>query len=261
MIVSKDNPRIKLVRSLASSHGRKKSGLYFIEGARLVEEAIEANEDILFIVYSSDFSDNALMKLIIDNGIDNFSVLPDVFINISDTATPQGVLAVLKQQQRDWREITTLERCLLLILDAVQDPGNVGTMIRTADAMGFSAIVAGRGTADQYNPKVLRAAMGSSFHVPVYNDVPLSEALTELVERASVLAAVPRGGIAVNEAPLAERTAIVIGNEARGIDEEVMHKTTCAVSIDMPGRAESLNASIAAGIIMYEVSRRWYYTS
>lgn len=259
MIVSKDNPRIKLVRSLASSHGRKKSGLYFIEGARLVEEAIEANEDILFIVYSSDFSDNALMKLIIDNGIDNFSVLPDVFVNIADTATPQGVLAVLKQQQNDWREITMLERCLLLILDAVQDPGNVGTMIRTADAMGFSAIVAGRGTADQYNPKVLRAAMGSSFHVPVYNDVPLSEALTELVERTSVLAAVPRGGIAVNEAPLAERTAIVIGNEARGIDEEVMHKTTCTVSIDMPGRAESLNASIAAGIIMYEVSRRWYY--
>jgi TrmH family RNA methyltransferase len=134
-------------------------------------------------------------------------------------------------------------------------------MIRTADAMGFSAVIAGQGTADQYNPKVLRAAMGSSFHVPVYNDVPLSEALTELMERVSVLAAVPRGGIAVNEVPLADRTAIIIGNEARGIREEVMRKTTCAISIDMPGRAESLNASIAAGIIMYEVSRRWYSTN
>ncbi|MDK2991094.1 MAG: methyltransferase, TrmH family [Clostridiales bacterium] len=258
MIVSKDNPRIKLVKSLASSHGRKKSGLYFIEGAKLVEEAIEANEDILFIICSSDFSDSALMKLIIDRGIDNFSVLPDVFVNIADTTTPQGVLAVLKQQQKDWREIAMLERCLLLVLDAVQDPGNVGTMIRTADAMGFSAVVAGQGTADQYNPKVLRAAMGSSFHVPVYNDVPLPEALSELTGRVSALAAVPRGGITVNEAPLDERTAIIIGNEARGINEEVMHRATYAVSIDMPGRAESLNASIAAGIIMYEISRRWY---
>lgn len=224
----------------------------------MVEEAIKANENILFAIYSSDFADSALMKLIIDRGIDSFSVLPEVFVNIADTATPQGVLAVLKQQQKDWREITMLERCLLLVLDAVQDPGNVGTMIRTADAMGFSAVVAGRGTADQYNPKVLRAAMGSSFHVPVYNDVPLPEALSELMGRVSILAAVPRGGIAVNEAPLADRTAIIIGNEAHGISEEVMHKTTCAVSIDMPGRAESLNASIAAGIIMYEVSRRWY---
>ncbi|AEE96915.1 TrmH family RNA methyltransferase [Mahella australiensis] len=261
MIISDGNPRIKLVRSLASSHGRKKSGLYFIEGAKLIEEAIKANEDILFIVYSSDFGDSTLLKLIIDRDIDNFSVLPDVFVNIADTATPQGVLAVLKQQQRDWHEIMMLEHCLLLVLDAVQDPGNVGTMIRTADAMGFSAVIAGRGTADQYNPKVLRAAMGSSFHMPVYNDVPLPEALTELMERVSVLAAVPRGGIDIDEAPLADRTAIIIGNEARGISDKVMDNAAYTVSIGMPGRAESLNASIAAGIIMYEISRRWYSTN
>lgn len=258
-ITAKDNPRIKLVKSLRSSHGRKKSGLYFIEGSKLIQEAVMAGERIEFVLYSTDFTDEHVMVLLSANDIPSFAVSPAVFDDIADTVTPQGILAVLRQKQVDWHDVVSMDRFLLLMLDAVQDPGNVGTMIRTADAMGFTAILAGEGSVDQYNPKVLRAAMGSSFHLPVYGDVPLENVMQSLEQKgASVLAAVPRGGISLDAVPVTDKMAIIIGNEARGISQRLVDKVSCAVSISMPGHAESLNASVAAGIMMYELSRRWH---
>jgi len=257
MITSKENRYVRLAKSLLSAHVRKKSGLYIIEGPKLLQEALCAGHDIEFVLYSSDIAGSTIVADVINKKISAFEVSPSIFKNISDMITPQGLIAVLRQENKNWRDLLKKKRFLTLALDGVQDPGNAGTMIRTADALGFDAVIMGAGSVEVFNPKTLRAAMGSTFHIPIYNNVHLPDMLNALDTGVAVLSTAPRGDISIEQADISCRTIIVIGSEAHGISQQVLNRASASISIEMPGKAESLNASVAAGIIIYEVSRKW----
>ena len=172
------------------------------------------------------------------------------------TDNPQGILAIIKIKTCELENLF-VDGSFLVVLDSIQDPGNMGTIIRTADAAGASGIIVSKGCVDIYNPKVLRATMGSIFHIPIclYDD--MTELIIQLKERAiKVFTSFLKGGANYSEQDMSGNIALVIGNEANGISKEIASLSDFLVRIPMIGRAESLNASIAAAILMYEVVRQ-----
>ena len=186
------------------------------------------------------------------------------FAKLSETVTPQGIGAVIKipwadlQDPADVFSVPNTGRFGILILENLQDPGNMGTIIRTADAAGFRAILCSKGTVDIYNSKVLRSTVGSLFRFPVLQMDFTGPALADCLKAAgySCIAAHPRGGVSLFEADLTGKMAVCIGNEAGGLSEELLARCDRTVTIPMPGGTESLNASVAAALMMYEVMRQ-----
>ncbi|MBR5501284.1 MAG: RNA methyltransferase, partial [Clostridia bacterium] len=178
---------------------------------------------------------------------------------LADTVTPQGIGAVLEFPTMPSLSEVLRKATRLLILENLQDPGNLGTCIRTADAFGFDAVLCVSDCVDAYNPKVLRSTVGSMFHIPVLR---IEENISTLLERVkgdgfAVYGAHPRGGAkAGDESLFTGKSAVIIGNEGAGLTEAAKRGSDCLVTIPMPGRAESLNAGIAASVLMYEVIRR-----
>ena len=181
---------------------------------------------------------------------------------LADTVTPQGIGAVLEFPTMPSLSEVLRKATRLLILENLQDPGNLGTCIRTADAFGFDAVLCVSDCVDAYNPKVLRSTVGSMFHIPVLR---IEENISTLLERVkgdgfAVYGAHPRGGAkAGDESLFTGKSAVIIGNEGAGLTEAAKRGSDCLVTIPMPGRAESLNAGIAASVLMYEVIRRKEY--
>lgn len=184
--------------------------------------------------------------------------LPDgLFASICDTENPQGILAVCKKLVWDEAAVFAKERPFFLLAEELNDPGNLGTVIRTADACGADAVFLSKGSVDLYNPKVLRSTMGSLFHVPVFQNVSLEEISEKLkADQIPLYAAHLKGESYPYALPLQEACAFLIGNEARGLSEKAAALCDQWVKIPMPGQAESLNASIAAGVLLYEVVRQ-----
>ena len=197
-------------------------------------------------------------------GCDIYTVSETVFKSISETTNPQGILATIKMADYDLEEMIIaksidVRKCdkYFVILDEIKDPGNMGTIIRTADAAGFNGVIVSKGCVDVYNPKVLRSTMGSIFHIPINLSQDLSYALKEIkMQNIRVYAAHTKGNLYYYEADMTQSTAIVIGNEAFGISDKTMESADELISIPITGRAESLNASVAAGILMYEPLRQ-----
>jgi TrmH family RNA methyltransferase len=171
------------------------------------------------------------------------------------TDQPQGVLAVARAPAQQLDDIALEERTTLLIADAVQDPGNFGTLVRIADAFAAAAVIALPGTVDVWNPKVVRATAGSAFHLPVISTDHSSASAWSSTHRFQVVGADVEGGPA-EDAKLDARVALVVGNEGAGLTPETRAWVHERISVRMPGNAESLNVSVAAGILMYLVSRR-----
>jgi len=262
-LTSSQNPIIKEVRALKNKSEREERGLYFIEGARFVSEALKEPTDIKYFVVSETFSSdegNAPLIAAVSDSPAQCYVVPDrLFDSISDTKTPQGVLAVIKLAKKGLKGMK-LPRGLLVVLDSIQDPGNMGTIIRTADAAGCAAVIVPEGCVDVFNPKVLRSTMGSLFHVPVYFAQSLTEALSTAKEQGFLICASHlEGSVSIYETDLSGNVALVIGSEAHGISEESRKMADILVRIPMQGRAESLNASIAAGIMIFEAMRQRLY--
>lgn len=255
-IFSKDNPAVKTVRSLQSRNGRKKSGLFFVEGNRIIEEAITyAAEHISYIVINSSFKN--LYEEKVKEYAESFDcfVVPDsLFKEISDTETPQGILAVIKSAHAAVSNFS-FEDNRIIILDSVRDPGNIGTIIRTAEAMGFNSIFLTKGCADIYSPKVLRSTMGSVFRTKIYEGCTTEE-LILLKEKGYTLSstALCENSVFLNEAKVPSKAAIVIGNEAEGVSAEILNISDMIIKIPMQGKTESLNAAVAAAIAMYHFS-------
>lgn len=288
-ITSGSNPIIKEVKALKTRKNREEKGLYFIEGIRFVEEAMDEDVSIEKLIISEglwsrksegceaknktvqggnapasrDLSDRIgqIMDCALKKIIPTY-LLPDkLFSELSDTETPQGIMAVVRMAKVFPEEILQQGACLLL-LDGLQDPGNLGTIIRTADAVGIEGILISKGSVDIYNPKVLRSTMGSIFHVPLAIGVDLQEMIPRLKDCGMrVLAAHLDGELAYYEADWKGKVAIIIGNEANGISPEVADLADVLVKIPMPGRAESLNASVAACLMMYEILRQNFVTN
>ncbi|GGE76623.1 TrmH family RNA methyltransferase [Priestia taiwanensis] len=245
-IDSIQNGSIKTWKKLHTKKERDKVGKFLVEGFHLVEEALKA-EVVETVLIIEDITFPSGWKM--DNA-DVVIVTKDIMQVLSETETPQGIIAVC--QKGDVADID-LQGGTYLLLDAVQDPGNIGTMIRTADAAGVRAVIIGNGSVDVYNSKAIRSTQGSLFHVPVIKG-DLKEWITKLqvngvkVYGTSLHEAKPYQEVAV-EGP----AALIVGNEGSGVQEEVLVMTDENLYIPIHGRAESLNVAVACGILLYYV--------
>lgn len=259
-IISSQNPLIKEVKSLKSRKDREAKGLFFVEGSRIVEEAANENTDIKYTVISEDYASGdegrRLSGILEKSGCRNYMVPDGLYKQLTDTETPQGILAVIGLGERRTIDDTGSDD-LYVILENIRDPGNMGTIMRTADAAGFTGVIVSSGCVDVYNTKVLRATMGSIFHIPVYYCSTAPDAVRLLKSKGiKVYASHLKGSCSLYEADMTVPASIVIGSEAEGVSEETALSADMLIRIPMPGRAESLNASVAAGIMMYEAVRQ-----
>ena len=254
-IESRDNKWVKRLNGLKIKKNRDKEGVFVAEGLRFINEvpadwAVEA-----YAVSETFAAENDLSRY---EKKAEVLCLPDgVFASVCDTENPQGILAVCKKLEWDEGAVFAKEHPFFLLAEELNDPGNLGTVIRTADACGADAVFLSKGSVDLYNPKVLRSTMGSLFHVPVFQNVDLNEISAKLKEKGIPLyAAHLKGDKFPYDLDLKASCAFIIGNEARGLSEKAADLCDRWVKIPMPGQAESLNASIAAGVLMYEVVRQ-----
>ncbi len=259
-IQSSQNNTIKEIKALHQKKHRDAQGLYFVEGIRFVYDAIDNEQKINKIIISDKLETlnggNQLISRISEACSDIYAVPDKLFREISDTQTPQGVLAVLEKRHTDL-QATIKAGNAIVVLDGLQDPGNVGTIIRTADAAGVSAVLMTKGCVDLYSPKVLRSTMGSVFHMPIFENLDITDIIQMLkANDYKVIASHLEGENNYYDEDLACKSAIIVGNEANGINDETAAAADRLVKIPMPGRAESLNASIAAGIMIYELVRQ-----
>ena len=247
-ITSLKNPRVIQWRSLKDRKGRKETGCFLVEGYKMVQEAVHSR----FPIEALLFSENRMNDR--DTSEIPFPVylLPDnVLAAVCNTMTPQGIAAIVRMTEASGAG----ER--LVVLDGVQDPGNVGTIIRTADAAGFDGVLLSAQCADVFGPKALRATMGSVFRMPLRVTDNLPAALEGLkAEGYSVLSSQLDGEPFDEVAPaIPEPFALVIGSEGNGVTDPVRALATHRVALPMRGGAESLNAAVAAGIMMYGLMR------
>lgn len=259
-IESSQNNTIKEIKALHLKKNRDSRGLYFVEGIRFVSDAAESGQEFVKVIISNKLQELNGGAKVIEQVT---AVCPEVFLvpeklfnELSDTQSPQGILAVLKKKEFD-RSRVIKEGGTVVVLDGLQDPGNVGTVIRTADAAGISAVLMTKGCVDLYAPKVLRATMGSVFHLPVFEGLNIVELIGQLkLEGYKVVASHLDGKNNYYDEDMTGKSAIIVGNEANGIGEETAEKADRLVKIPMPGRAESLNAAVAAALMIYETVRQ-----
>lgn len=243
MITSVQNKQVKEWRKLHQGKHRYETSQYLIEGFHLIEEAHKTNQPIDTVIVEEGIN----VPISIDD-YDVVTVSEQVFKAISQTETPQGIAAVVRMQ-----EVEIEHKKYVLLIDAIQDPGNLGTIIRTADAAGFSKIVLGRGTVDLYNDKVIRASQGSLFHIPIVQS-DLSEAIPRLqAEDFTIWATTLDNAKNYRDITPSEKTAILLGNEGSGVHERYIDLADELVKIPIFGKAESLNVGIAAGVLMYYI--------
>ena len=257
LIESGSNQTVKLTASLYEKKGRDKSGLFLIEGERFVNELLTQNAfPVSFFLLSEGFA----AKRDIDGYeeiADTYIVKDTLFRRISEEETPQGILAVCEQKRYAPEDILQGDNPLLLLLEEMQDPGNLGTALRLADASGADGVLLSPGCADVYNPKVLRAAAGSILRVPFASGIPMAEAIPILRARGvAVYAAMPDADALPYAFDLTKPAAFLVGNEARGLSVEASTAASAQIALPMPGGAESLNAAMACGILMYEAVRQ-----
>lgn len=251
-ISSVSNVSIKNWKKLHTRKERKKTKQFIIEGFHLVEEALNyKKEEILTIILREDLVHTKEVERLGIHAYEVVTVTENVARALSDTETNQGVFAILKITASS--KPASIEAPFLLI-DAVQDPGNVGTMIRSADAAGFQGVILGKGTVDLYNSKTLRSAQGSHFHLEVYEG-DLEDFIATFKEKE-----VPVWGTALDEQADSYKKievntpfALIVGNEGAGINEDILALTDRNIYIPMKGQAESLNVAIAASILMFHL--------
>ena len=242
MIHSAQNNKIKSANNLKKKRERDKTGQVLIEGAHLIEEAYKSHLKILqlFAVDIERLDDNLV------NYVEEvYEINIKVAEALSGTVTPQGFFAIIEKAHID---VTGAQQVLLI--DRIQDPGNMGTLIRTADAAGIDLIVLEKGTADPYQDKVLRASQGSVFHLPI-----VTEDLSTFIRKfnGNVYGTALENAVAFNQITSQEKFALLLGNEGEGVNPELLDQTTQNLNIPIYGKAESLNVAIAGSILLYHL--------
>ena len=292
LITSVNNQRVKEVANLKQKKYRTESGTFFAEGLRAVQEAVQY-ADVTELFYTeaeagrldevlkaagnvpadtkeksgnkknanNNNAGTAKKRNEAANGIRMYQVDEKVMAKLSDTKAPQGVLAVIRTPEQNLRQLrpgtASDNNAPVIILDRVQDPGNLGTIIRTADAVGALGLILLEGCVDAYSPKVVRASMGSLFHLPVVQDVTAEEALTWCYRNGYEPAATAlKNAQNVYKADISKKMAFLFGNEANGVAEELQAAAETRLFIPMAGLAESMNVAMAAGIILFEGLRQ-----
>jgi len=246
--------RRKVLGSLGHREARIREGIYLLEGPRSIHEALRSGAPVLEVLLTHALAETPAGRELAQAASDHGATVVTISENdcrlISDTRTPQGAFAVIARAHPGAE--TLIGDGLVLALDEVADPGNVGTLIRAADAFGCRAVVAGPGSADFENPKVLRAAMGSNFHLPLVTVADLPQVLRRLAgEGTDVFAATLSGADAyLTGESVGSRVCLVLGNEARGVSPDVLAAVQGELTVPCPGRAESLNVAMAGTVLL-----------
>lgn len=248
-ITSTKNPTVRALRDLKDRRTREETGRILVEGEVMIREALSCGLRIFDLL--ADERHEALAQEMETHGARAYAVPRGILEAVCETRTPQGVCASFSAPKPLSPDALP---SVIVALDGVQDPGNVGTIWRTADAAGFQCLLLGEGSADPLSPKVLRAAMGSGFRIPFSHAAPLSNALRELAGRGyTVIVSDLTGTDFYSRPDPGDKTVLVIGNEARGVSPEVRACANMRLKLPMRGGAESLNAAIAAAIMMYDL--------
>jgi len=252
-ITSPQNQYLKFLRKLYKTKNRKQKNLFILEGKNIIEEALNQSVDFKYIFMTPEFYENT--DLDFEDG--NFNsikvkyVEKDLLRKIADTVSPQGIIAIVKKPEYNFEQLKNKND--LLILDQIQDPGNMGTLIRTAVAAGMDGIIALKGCVDIYNLKVIRATMGTIFAFPILTRVDLKD-LKQLYQKNkfNLISADSSQGNSYSNVEYKRPLMLVIGNEGRGVRDEIIELSDRLVKIPIFGEIDSLNAAIAGGIIIYK---------
>lgn len=247
----------KLLQGLARRRGRAQEGLFLAEGVRVVEELLVSSIPVRLAVVSSTLEDSERGRALherLEALAPTRAVSPAELQRLAAAETAQGVLVAAETPRTSLEALRPGARATLLVLDAVQDPGNVGTLVRTADALDALGVVTLPGTADPWNPKVVRAAAGSLFRRPPV-EVTLEGLRRWLDEHGFTLLVAAMDGLSIEKLAPPARSALLVGNEGAGASEEARRAATQLVSVPTAGAAESLNVAVAAGILLYLLTR------
>lgn len=256
IITSKDNDFIKSVKKLKDKKYRDEQGVFIVEGIKIVDEAIKENAKIKNIVICSDYIESFSRDFM--EKLKNFEctyVNEKVFKIVSDVKNPQGVLAIIEKKNSS---NINYNEDIIVILDGIQDPGNLGTIIRTVDSIGVSQIIVSKETADAYNSKVIRSTMGAIYRVNIVEVDNLISTIKQVKENKFEVVATSLDTQNCIYDINFNKKAIVIGNEANGVSKDIMDEADIRVKIPMLGKTESLNAAVATGIVLYEYVRNKY---
>lgn len=258
-ISSKENELIKHIKKLKDKKERDSSNEYLIEGIKLIQEAIQENVNIKQIIVCDDCDKTESIPKDLMYEIAKYDcvyVTKKIFKYISEVQQPQGILAIIDKNNSDSEIDYTQD--IIVALDDVQDPGNLGTILRTVDSIGLTQILVSKGTADSYNPKVVRSTMGAIFRIKIIESEDLEKTLREIKKhKFKVVVTSLQTENSIYEINY-NKKVIVIGNEAKGVEKNIQELADEKIKIPMLGKTESLNASVATGIVLYEyVRQKW----
>ena len=262
MELQRSNPKIKYLHKLARRQFRQKEQKFIIEGIRFAEELLRSSMQTESLYYSPKLLANqrgcAVLKKAERQSIPSYQISENLMKEIADTDNPQGVLALVRMPKYSLSDVLPLNKpALIVLVDGIQDPGNLGTIVRTADAAQATGVVLLKGTVDIYNPKTLRSTMGSIFHLPVM-PVEDNRALFNMLRQhqVKVVMGQPQGGTMIQNVDLSGSIALAVGNEANGPAKQTTAAADITATIPMPGNAESLNVGVACAIMLYETVRQ-----
>ena len=258
VISSKENELIKNIKKLKEKKYRDLNNEYIIEGIKIIQEAIQENAKIKQIIICDDCEKNSNISQEMMYEIAKYEciyVTNKIFTSLTDVKNPQGIMAIIEKNYSKEEEID-YNQDIIVALDDIQDPGNLGTILRTVDSIGINQILVSKGTADSYNPKVVRSTMGAIFRVKIIECEDLEKTLKEIKKRKfEILVTSLQTENSIYDIKY-NKKVIVIGNEANGVEEKIQNMADVKVKIPMLGKTESLNASVATGIILYEYVRQ-----
>ena len=257
VITSKDNEFVKHVKKLKEKKYREEYGEFIIEGIKMIEEAINEKAKIKQIVVCEDCKNSGGIPSELLYEIAKYDcvyVNEKVFTQMTDVSNPQGILAIVDKSGNK-EALIDFKAELFLVLDNIQDPGNMGTILRTADSINLKQILVSKGTSDVYNPKVVRSTMGAIFRVKVIECEDLLKTIKELKKhKIQIYATDIKTDKSIYDVDY-KKSAIIIGNEANGVSNEILEAADKRIKIPMKGKTESLNAAVATSIILYESIR------
>lgn len=258
MISSSTNQQVKdIIKLQKQPKYRRSQSLFVAEGLKMLTEAAEKGSLVKIYISESVIQKKhgSLAKICKEYPYETVS--DKIFQQISDTVTTQGILGIVKQPSYNIKSILEDKRHMWLLLDDIRDPGNLGTIMRTAEGAGMSAVIMGKGTADLFNPKTVRSTMGAIFRMPFIYADDITEIIMQIRDNGyNVYGTAMEGSIIYDKADYTKGAGIVIGNEANGIQDKVLECITGSIRIPMEGKLESLNAAVSAAVVMYEAARQ-----
>ncbi len=252
--------QLKYHRKLLQKKYRQAEHKFIIEGVHLVEEALDSDWHVEALLVDEEFlkkntADNLILKAK-KNNIEVFQVSEREIEKLSDAVTAQGIVGIVRMKMemadRFWQSLQT--QSVIVALDSVADPGNLGTILRTCDWFGVDGVLLSEDTVDLYNPKVLRATMGAVFHVPILTGVGLSSIVLKAQQNGfKVLVTSAKGGIALKDLCIPDKTLLIFGNESAGVSQELLNLADQTITISRVGKAESLNVAVSCGIVLQKL--------